>query len=49
MKTYQKKKAKPNSPGPGYRTASSFRSKYFGKKTPNVTFKRTSFKTQHRG
>jgi hypothetical protein len=49
MKTYQKKKAKPNSPGPGYRTASSFIGKQFGKKTPKATFKRTNFKTQHRG
>lgn len=49
MKSYQKKKAKPNSPGPGYRTASSFIGKQFGKKTPKTTFKRTTYKTQHRG
>ncbi len=49
MKSYQKKKAKPNSPGPGYRTASSFRKKQFGKGTSKTTFKRTTFKTQHRG
>ncbi len=49
MKKYQKKKAKPNSPGPGYRTASSFSDKKFGKKVPKTTFKRTTFKTQHRG
>lgn len=49
MKSYQKKKAKPNSPGPGYRKASSFSKKQVGKSAPKTTFKRTTFKTQHRG
>lgn len=49
MKTYQKKKAKPNSPGPGYRTPSSFIGKQFGKQTSKTTYKRMNYKTQHRG
>jgi hypothetical protein len=49
MKSYQKRKAKPNSPGPGFRTSKNFRSKYFGKKNAKAAFNPASFKTQHRG
>jgi len=49
MKSYQKKKAKPNSPGPGFRTSDNFRSKHLGKKGSKITFNRTPYKTQHKG
>jgi hypothetical protein len=49
MKSYKKKKAKPNSPGPGFRTSKNFKNKQFNKKNPKVAFNPASFKTQHRG
>jgi hypothetical protein len=59
MKNYSKSKDKPNQPGPGFRTASSFRgsifsgggSKFSGNKPQNikVKFNPAQFKTQHKG
>jgi uncharacterized Zn-finger protein len=52
--TYQKKKAEPNQPGPGYRTSKNFRKKIFGGKNfsnfgSHKGFNPSMFKTQHKG
>ena len=55
MKSYQKKKDKPNSPGPGYRTSDHFKGSRFsggGNKTNQAQLKANPVqisKTQHKG
>ena len=48
-KKFIKSKSFPNSPGPGYRTASSFRSSKFGKGSVPMKFNAGQFRTQHKG
>lgn len=49
-KTFVKKKSGKNASGPKYRTPDHFKGRKFsGKKTPDIKFNPSSFKTQHRG